>query len=82
MSSSGAAAVDDQNRRDGQWNQTVGSAKEAVGGLLGSQELKNRGAEQNEEGKRQEAQGQLSDLGGGIGGFLSFSLSCAPLCVV
>jgi len=64
--SSGTATVDDQNRRDGSWNQTVGSAKEAVGGLVGSQELKNRGARQNEEGKRQEAQGQLSDLGGGI----------------
>ncbi|KAI9767809.1 MAG: hypothetical protein M1840_005490 [Geoglossum simile] len=67
VSSSGSATVDDQNRRDGSWNQTVGSAKEAVGGLVGNQGLKNQGVKQNEEGKRQEAQGQLSDFGTGIG---------------
>ncbi|KAI9784602.1 MAG: hypothetical protein M1839_001824 [Geoglossum umbratile] len=65
-SSSGAAAVDDRDRREGSWNQTVGSAKEAVGGLVGSQSLKQQGARQNEEGKKQEAQGQLSDYGSGI----------------
>jgi hypothetical protein len=37
--------------------------------LIGNQGLKNEGAKQNEEGKRQEAQGQLNDFGGGIGGF-------------
>jgi len=36
-SSSGAVTKDDPNRTEGQWNQTVGSAKEAVGGLVGSE---------------------------------------------
>lgn len=33
----GAITKDDPNRTEGSWNQTVGSAKEAVGGLIGSQ---------------------------------------------
>jgi len=65
-SSSGAITKDDPNRTQGSWNQTVGSAKEAVGGLIGSQDLKNAGAQQNAEGKGQEAQGQLNDFGSGI----------------
>lgn len=36
-SSSGAVTKDDPNRTEGSWNQTVGSAKEAVGGLIGSE---------------------------------------------
>ncbi len=88
-SSSGAITKDDPNRTEGSWNQTVGSAKEAVGGLIGNQvcfpppasasrrnertlltictqNLKQAGAQQNAEGKGQEAQGQLSDLGSGV----------------
>lgn len=34
-SSSGAVTKDDPNRTEGSWNQTVGSAKSAVGGLVG-----------------------------------------------
>lgn len=44
----------------------MGAAKEAVGGLIGSADLKQAGARQNQEGKGQEAQGQLNDLGSGI----------------
>lgn len=44
----------------------MGSAKESVGGLLGAEGLKREGIQQNREGKGQEAQGQLSDLGGGM----------------
>jgi len=36
-SSSGAITKDDPNRSNGSWNQTIGSAKEAVGGLVGSE---------------------------------------------
>lgn len=36
-SSSGAVTKDDPNRQEGAWNQTVGSAKEALGGLVGSE---------------------------------------------
>lgn len=36
-SSSGAVTKDDPNRTEGSWNQTVGSAKEAFGGLVGSE---------------------------------------------
>jgi uncharacterized protein YjbJ (UPF0337 family) len=37
LSGSGAAAKDDPNRTEGSWNQTAGSAKEAVGGIIGSE---------------------------------------------
>ncbi|KAF2470046.1 uncharacterized protein BDR25DRAFT_226729 [Lindgomyces ingoldianus] len=66
VSPSGGIAKDDPNRTAGSWNKTVGSAKEAVGGLLGAEGLKQEGIRQNKEGQGQEAQGQLSDLGKGI----------------
>ncbi|KIN05692.1 hypothetical protein OIDMADRAFT_16937 [Oidiodendron maius Zn] len=65
-STSGVVTKDDPNRSQGAWNQTVGSGKEFVGGLVGSESLKQQGREQNADGKAQEAQGQLSDLGSGI----------------
>ncbi|RDL40337.1 Uncharacterized protein BP5553_00316 [Venustampulla echinocandica] len=65
-SSSGAVTKDDPNRQEGSWNQTLGSAKEAVGGFIGSEDLKRQGAQQNAEGKGQEAQGQLNDFTGGV----------------
>lgn len=37
ISGSGAAVRDDPNRSEGSWNQTAGSAKEAMGGILGSE---------------------------------------------
>lgn len=37
LSSSGAPVKDDENRTQGSWNQTIGSAKETVGGLVGSE---------------------------------------------
>lgn len=36
-SSAGAVTRDDPNRSTGSWNQTLGSAKEAIGGLVGSE---------------------------------------------
>lgn len=66
LSSTGAVAKDSSDRTDGSWNQTVGSAKEALGGLIGNESLKQAGAQQNQEGKGQEAAGQLSDLGAGV----------------
>ncbi|KAF2503241.1 hypothetical protein BU16DRAFT_533498 [Lophium mytilinum] len=66
VGSSGAVSKDSSDRTDGSWNQTIGSAKEAVGGLLGADGLKREGIQQNREGKGQEAQGQLSDLGQGV----------------
>ena len=37
ISGSGAAVRDDSDRNQGSWNQTVGSTKEAIGGLVGSE---------------------------------------------
>lgn len=37
ISGSGAVTKDDPSRAEGSWNQTLGSAKEALGGLVGSQ---------------------------------------------
>ncbi|KAF2103483.1 hypothetical protein NA57DRAFT_63999 [Rhizodiscina lignyota] len=65
VSSSGVAA-NDPNRTEGSWNQTIGSGKEMLGNLVGAEGLKREGIEQNKQGKGQEAQGQLSDLGGGV----------------
>lgn len=63
---SGTVTKDSADRTDGSWNQTIGSAKEAVGGLIGSEDLKRAGAQQNADGKAQEARGQLNDLGTGV----------------
>ena len=67
MTPQGGVAQDDPNRTAGSWNQTVGSGKEMVGNFVGAEGLKREGIEQNREGKGQEAQGQLSDLGSGMG---------------
>ena len=66
VSSSGGVARDDANRTEGSWNQNMGAAKEAVGGFVGAEGLKQEGIRQNREGKGQEAQGQMSDLGRGV----------------
>jgi uncharacterized protein YjbJ (UPF0337 family) len=36
-SSSGAITKDDPNRQEGAWNQTIGSGKEFVGGIVGAE---------------------------------------------
>ena len=67
VSGSGGVSKDSSDRTEGSWNQTVGSAKESFGNLVGAEGLKAEGIQQNREGKGQEASGQLSDLGSGIG---------------
>jgi len=62
----GATAKDDPDRSTGSWDQTIGSAKESLGNLVGNENLRRTGAEQNASGKSQEAKGQLRDLGQGI----------------
>ena len=44
----------------------MGSVKEATGNLIGSDNLRQQGREQNLQGQGQEAKGQMSDLGQGI----------------
>lgn len=36
-SSSGAITKDDPNRQEGAWNQTIGSGKEFIGGVVGAE---------------------------------------------
>ncbi|KAK5987489.1 hypothetical protein PT974_11619 [Cladobotryum mycophilum] len=67
LSGSGAFAKDDSRRTEGSWDQTLGSAKEAVGGFIGNESLKQTGRQQNLEGQQKEAKGQLSDYSSGIG---------------
>jgi len=62
----GATATDDPNRSNGSWDQTVGSAKESLGNMIGNESLRKAGVEQNAAGKEQEAKGQLKDWGEGI----------------
>jgi uncharacterized protein YjbJ (UPF0337 family) len=64
---SGGVAKDNSDRTEGSWNQNVGAAKEALGGFVGAEGLKQEGIRQNKEGKGQEAAGQVNDLGKGIG---------------
>lgn len=66
MSSSGGISSDDPRRTEGSYNQTMGSAKETIGGLLGVEGMKKEGQQQNAEGKGMEAEGQLADFGGGM----------------
>lgn len=65
VSSTGVAA-NDPDRQAGSWNQTVGAGKETIGNALGMEGLKKEGIQQNQEGKGQEAKGQLNDLGSGV----------------
>lgn len=74
LSSSGAATLDNQNRRDGKSNQIVGSGKEFVGNAIGSDNLKREGRDQNAEGKGQEAAGQIADFASGVGKFTLLSI--------
>jgi len=62
----GATATDDPNRSTGSWDQTVGSAKESLGNMIGNEGLRQAGVQQNAAGKEQEAKGQLKDFGEGI----------------
>ncbi|KAH8197142.1 hypothetical protein TruAng_008708 [Truncatella angustata] len=65
--SSAGVSKDDPDRAAGSWNQIAGSAKETLGGLVGSQSLKQSGREQNLEGQQQEAKGQINDYTKGVG---------------
>ena len=77
VSSSGAAAKDNAQRTEGQWDQTMGSLKETTGNLIGNENLKQQGREQNLQGQGLEAKGQLSDLGQGIGDRVSGTVGSA-----
>lgn len=69
LSSSGAATVDNKNRREGQTDQFIGSGKEFVGNAVGSESLKREGRDQNADGQGREAAGQISDYASGVGMF-------------
>ena len=66
ISPAGGMSADDPKRSEGSWNQTIGSGKEMLGNAVGAEGLKREGIEQNRQGKGQEAEGQLSDLGSGV----------------
>ena len=72
ISSSGGVATDHPDRAEGSWNQTIGSGKEMLGNLVGADGLKQEGIRQNQQGKGQEAEGQVSDYGHGVGKFFFF----------
>jgi uncharacterized protein YjbJ (UPF0337 family) len=65
-SSAGAVTVDDKDRTTGSWNQTVGAAKESIGSALGSADLKAAGHRQAEEGRQQQAAGEVRDYTSGL----------------
>ncbi|KAJ8129111.1 hypothetical protein O1611_g4520 [Lasiodiplodia mahajangana] len=55
----------------------MGSAKEALGGLVGSEGLKAAGRNQNQEGQNQEAKGQVNDYVSGIGDRVTGTMGAA-----
>ncbi|KAH6844983.1 hypothetical protein B0I37DRAFT_378842 [Chaetomium sp. MPI-CAGE-AT-0009] len=76
ISSSGVAR-DDPDRTAGSWNQTAGSAKEFLGGVVGSENLKQAGREQNRSGQEQEARGQINDFTSGVSDRVTGTLGSA-----
>jgi len=75
----GGAHVDNKDRQQGSWDQTIGSGKQFVGGLVGNESLKTQGRTQYDEGVQRETAGQANDLvegfsnrvGGTIGAMVS-----------
>ncbi|KAF8467347.1 hypothetical protein BDZ91DRAFT_723883 [Kalaharituber pfeilii] len=65
FSNTGEATVDNQERREGQREETAGSVKKAIGNITGNTSLKNEGARQEEEGQSRKAAGQVKDLTSG-----------------
>jgi uncharacterized protein YjbJ (UPF0337 family) len=70
-------ATDNKDRTTGSYNQTMGAAKEAFGGLVGAESLKQAGIQQNRDGKAQEAQGQVTDYASGISDRVTGALGSA-----
>ncbi|RAL01840.1 uncharacterized protein BO80DRAFT_379727 [Aspergillus ibericus CBS 121593] len=66
--STGTTASDHPQRNNGSWDQTVGSAKESLGNLIGNEGLRKAGQDQNAAGKQAEAEGQVKDWGEGVKG--------------
>ncbi|KAK6526237.1 hypothetical protein TWF694_004846 [Orbilia ellipsospora] len=62
----GGTHVDHEDRQKGSWDQTIGSGKQFVGGLIGSESLKAQGRAQYDDGVRLETSGQASDLSQGV----------------
>jgi uncharacterized protein YjbJ (UPF0337 family) len=77
LSSSGAATVDNKDRRDGKADQVIGSGKEFVGNVVGSDSLKREGRDQNTEGQGQEAAGQLKDFTSGVANRVTGTIGAA-----
>jgi len=77
LSSSGAVAVDNKNRRDGKADQIIGSGKEFVGNTIGSDSLKREGRDQNAEGQGREAAGQLQDFTSGVANRVTGTIGAA-----
>ncbi|KAF3912579.1 hypothetical protein ABW21_db0205715 [Orbilia brochopaga] len=63
----GGAHVDNKDRQQGAWDQTIGSGKQFVGGVVGNESLKQQGRAQYDQGVQQETAGQASDLVEGVG---------------
>jgi len=59
--SSSGVHIDNPDRREGQWKETIGSAKESVGSLIGNKELQQSGRDQANEGQAQSAVGQVTE---------------------
>ncbi|KAI5793101.1 hypothetical protein EDC01DRAFT_728221 [Geopyxis carbonaria] len=64
LSTSGVT-TDNEDRTKGKADQTIGSGKEFLGNVIGSDSMARDGRQQNQEGQGREAAGQLKDYVGG-----------------
>jgi len=62
----GGVNVESKDRREGKWDENVGNLKSAVGGMVGSDNLKQSGEEQKSAGIAQQTVGQMKDFGEGL----------------
>lgn len=81
ISGSGAAVRDNSDRNQGSWNQTLGSTKEAIGGLVGNEvhptsfieaykmEANTRSQSLKQSGRQQNLEGQQQEAKGQLSDF-------------
>ncbi|EPS45235.1 hypothetical protein H072_758 [Dactylellina haptotyla CBS 200.50] len=62
----GGIHIDNADRQQGSWDQTIGSGKQFLGDLIGNESLKAQGRTQYDEGVKRETSGQVSDLAEGF----------------
>jgi len=80
--STAGVTTDNQDRTGGKKDQMLGSGKEFMGNMTGSEQLKREGRQQNAEGQGREAAGQIKDYTGGMADRVTGTLGSVAAAVV